>query len=243
MGSSHSYLQNLDLANTDVKVMKLDDWCYMNDSAKAMKICSAEQMHPTVMPMTMPTVVATHMPIMPAVTTMPMTMPMTAAASPMMELSRIGNFFHKAETDITTEFHKVDWKDLGIDAWHGITWCYSDAACNAAVKKYGAKAVETAAEDSLLMNLENRALKFFQGKDDGKIDHAFSRVGQEIKNLGIGAWHGVEHCYATPKCKAAVEKYGLDAVKIALVVALAPAGALQNLCDGGDCNQMHFLQL
>jgi len=187
MGSSHSYLQNLDLANMDVKVMNLNDWCYMNDSAKAMSICSAEQMHPIIgtMPISAATTPMTMTMPMTAVTTMPMTMPMTAvttmpmtsAATPMMELSRIGNFFHHAEHDVTTEFHKINWKDLGIDAWHGITWCYSDAACNAAVKKYGAKAVETAAEDALLMNLENGALKFFQGKDDSKIDHAFSRVG------------------------------------------------------------------
>ena len=86
--------------------------------------------------------------------TMPMTaMPMTAAATPMMELSAFGNFVHHAEHDVSHEFHKINWKDLGVDAWHGITWCYSDAKCSAAVKKYGAKAVETAAKDALLMNL------------------------------------------------------------------------------------------
>ena len=53
---------------SNVKVMHLDDWCYMNDSAKAMKICTAEQMHPMTK---MPAVAAPHM---------PMTMPMTAAA-------------------------------------------------------------------------------------------------------------------------------------------------------------------
>ena len=77
-----SYLQNLDMSN--VKVMHLDDWCYMNDSAKAMKICSAEQMHPMTMmpavatPMTMPMTAA-------PMTVAPMTMPMTVA--PMMAAS------------------------------------------------------------------------------------------------------------------------------------------------------------
>ena len=86
-----SYLQNLDMSN--VKVMHLDDWCYMNDSAKAMKICSAEQMHPMTMmpavatPMTMPMTAApmTVAPMTMPMTVAPMTMPMTVA--PMMAAS------------------------------------------------------------------------------------------------------------------------------------------------------------
>ena len=84
---------------------------------------------------------------------------------------------------------------------------------------------------------DNKAIKgFFQGKDDKLIDG-------EIKKLALGAWHGVEHCMHTEKCRAAVEKYGLLAVKIAVGVALAPVGALQNLCDGSDCNQMGLQNL
>ncbi len=97
------------------------------------------------------------------------------------------------------------------------------------------------------MNLESGAKKFFTGGDNKAILGFFQgkddkRIDDEIKKLALGAWHGVEHCMHTEKCRAAVEKYGLLAVKIAVGVALAPVGALQNLCDGSDCNQMGFLQ-
>jgi len=185
----------------------------------------------------------------------PMTaLPMTASfdATNLQELS-FGSWFHKeahkADQDLhkvgheaAAEFHKIDWKKVGAGAWHGITACYANEKCKAAVEKYGAKAVEDAGEDAAeaaaLMNLKigQKIKDFFKGKDD-------KRITDEIKHIGLGAWHGVSHCDATPKCKDAVEKYGLLAVKIAAGVALAPVGALQNLCDGSDCNQTGFQNL
>ena len=108
-----------------------------------------------------------------------------------MELSKFSNWVHKEEGHIKHDFKKIDWKHLGLDAWHGVTACYSNEKCRAAVAKYGLHAVEDAGEDAVevaaLMNLhesgakrfftggDNKAIKgFFQGKDDKKIDHAFS---------------------------------------------------------------------
>jgi len=156
----------------------------------------------------------------------------------LQELSKFGNWVHKEEGHIKSDFKKIDWKHLGAGAWHGVTACYSNEKCRAAVAKYGLHAVEDAGEDAVevaaLMELESGAKKFFTGKDNTKIKNFFKgkddhRITDEIKHLGLGAWHGVQHCDATPKCKDAVEKYGLLAVKIAVGVALAPVGALQNM--------------
>ena len=130
MGSSHSYLQQLENAGVDVskinmdhvKVMHLDDWCYMNDSAKAMKICTMEQMHPMMVP-------ADKMKMKMKMDHLPHTMMhadkmMTVKAMPLQELNWFTNEAHKVGHDISHEFHKIDWKDVGIDTWHGIEWCY-----------------------------------------------------------------------------------------------------------------------
>ena len=154
MGSSHSYLQNLELAGVDlakvdlnnVKVMHLDDWCYMNDSAKAMKICTPMQMSGGKMKIKMDhlphTMVADKTTVVPAVN-------LTTVPVQLQELNGFTNWFHTEENKAKADFHKVNWKDLGIDAWHGITACYSNPKCKAAVEKYGLKAVEDAGEDAV----------------------------------------------------------------------------------------------
>ena len=102
--------------------MHLDDWCYKNDSAKAMKICSPEQMQGT------EKIKMDHLPH-----TM-MAAPMTVDAMQLQELS-FGSWFHKeahkADQDLhkvgheaAAEFHKIDWKKVGAGAWHGIVACY-----------------------------------------------------------------------------------------------------------------------
>ena len=108
--------------------MHLDDWCYMNDSAKAMKICTKMQMSGGKMKMD-------HLPhTMVAGTTTVVPQVMTVVPVQLQELS-IGSWFHneanKADQELhkvgheaSAEFHKIDWKDVGIDTWHGITACY-----------------------------------------------------------------------------------------------------------------------
>ena len=98
----------------------------MNDSAKAMKICSPEQMHP----MTADPKLSVPMTADPK-----LSVPMTALdATNLQELS-FGSWFHKeahkADQDLhkvgheaAAEFHKIDWKKVGAGAWHGIVACY-----------------------------------------------------------------------------------------------------------------------
>jgi len=242
MGSSPSYLQNLELAGVDlakvdlsnVKVVNLDDWCYRNDSTEALKICSPMQMSGGKMKIKMD-----HLPHTMMTNTVVPAVNLTTVPVQLQELNGFTNWVKKEENKAKAAFKKVNWKDLGIDAWHGITACYSNPKCKAAVEKYGLKAVEDAGEDAVevaaLQNLNGFTNWVKSEENKAKID--FHKAAAEVKKLALGAWVSTEHCYATPKCKAAVEKYGLLAVKIAAGVALAPVGALQNMpsCPNGDC--------
>ena len=156
----------------------------------------------------------------------------------LQELNKFTNFIHNTDHKIVNDFHKAEpeLKKLGVDAWHGIEWCYTNDPCKAAVKKYGAKAVEDAAKAFGLMelnelqelngfstwrhNFDNRVHNF-----DNKVKAEWkNKIGPDLKRLGLDAWHGIEWCYKTAPCKDAVEKYGEIAVEAALTAA-----ALQNL--------------
>jgi hypothetical protein len=61
----------------------------------------------------------------------------------LMNLNKFTTWVHNTDHKIVTDFHKIEpeLKRLGIDAWHGIEWCFKDDACRGAVEKYGEKAV------------------------------------------------------------------------------------------------------
>jgi hypothetical protein len=61
----------------------------------------------------------------------------------LQELNAFTTWSHNLDTRIKTDFHKIEpeLKRLGLDAWHGIEWCFKDDVCRDAVEKYGEKAV------------------------------------------------------------------------------------------------------
>ena len=93
------------------------------------------------------------------------------------------DWLHKAENTIKTDFSNVS------------------AAMKSDMQKFEAKA--TATEKQWLLKA-NAAAK--------KVGPAFKVVGKDMLWAGGKAWQGVEWCYHTAPCKAAVEKYGMMAV-------------------------------
>ena len=54
-----------------------------------------------------------------------------------------------------------------------------------------------------------------------KVGPGFTIAKSDMAWAGGQAWQGVQKCYNNPPCKAAVEKYGMMAVKVGMTAAMA----------------------
>merc|ERR1711957_371356 len=91
-------------------------------------------------------------------------------------------------------------KMVGQEAWKGATACYADAACKAAVEKYGLKAVQAAMSKKALMELN-----WFSGAESWvsgaakTVEHGVVSAADDaapiLKMVGQEAWKGATACY------------------------------------------------
>tara|TARA_B110000285_G_scaffold199978_1_gene233519 strand:+ start:630 stop:1157 length:528 start_codon:yes stop_codon:yes gene_type:complete len=110
------------------------------------------------------------------------------------------------------------------ETWKGATWCATNTQCTAAVKKYGAKAVELAMKKKALQNLSFGSFvhhaEHSVSTEAHKVGHALSNashhVAPDLKWAAGKTWKGIKWCDADAVCKASVEKVGETAVIAAM---------------------------
>jgi hypothetical protein len=158
-----------------------------------------------------------------------------------MQLQQLGwfhNAVHSVEHTASSAGHTIvhiadkaapDMRWAAGETWKGTQWCMSNAPCKAAAEKYGTEAVEAGMEAAALQNLS-----WFSGAENWvsgaakTVEHGVVTAADDaapiLKMVGQEAWKGTTACYANAQCKAAVEKYGLEAVQAAM-----KKSALQNL--------------
>jgi len=87
--------------------------------------------------------------------------------------------------------------------------------------KYGTKAVEAGMTAAALQELNWFSgawdtVKHDAGTAEHAVVHGFHEATPDLKWAAGEAWKGATACYSNPVCKAAAEKYGMEAVKAAM---------------------------